>query len=215
MALEYNIYLTTMKGGPWRWFTNLRRPVLFDQMIPADGEEYQDLHYPQRQMSLLVVRAQPARHVVFQAISGVTRILPFVSLTGAQIRTNLDKPLVDLLTGAKITEMRNAFESNGIDTDWATSATTFRDLIRYLLRRHRLGQLLEQGGDTAKAFLTANLTATVGSIPNAARNRISAWMASRGLATAWITGATTVRQVLRYIHNNLSHTPIKIMGEEF
>jgi hypothetical protein len=50
-------------------------------------------------------------------------------------------------------------------------------------------------------FLAASINATVGSLPAAVRTGAGAWLTARGVQTGWITGATTVRQVLRRIRD--------------
>lgn len=213
MALEYNIYLCDRIGdglSPQTAFS----PLLRSYLNTAVGESYHSMDYPQRGKHLVVYSAEPARHVVVQAVSGITRIIPVVSVTKAQLITNLDTALDVLFSVAVLIDLRNELEANGINTAWASGSTTMRELLRYMLRQHTLGQVLHSFPN-AKDFLTAGINNTVASVPVSARNQISSWMVSRGLDTTWITGATLVREVLHYIQQNMNHSLLKFCGEYF
>lgn len=203
MALGLNLYLsprtTVAVGAP------LHADCVCSVVHPfASGLDLQvaEFDHPSRLQSLDLVRAEDAVHLLVQALPGVVTLLPVVSATAAQIRAHLDTPLVTLGGAPWATALRASLEARGIDTDWADATTTARQLIRHLLRVHTVAQhALGTGGAHMLTFLAANIDATVGSLPAAVRTGAGAWLAARGVQTGWITGATTVRQVLRRVRD--------------
>lgn len=123
------------------------------------------------------------------------------------VNTWLDGPVGTLPTG-----VATALEAGGIPVDWIDGTTTRRQLWRFIAAWHFVMQRFNGSGDSnAFAFIKRSLDDTVGQVPAAARNRISAWMSGQGLDTAWITGATKVRAVVRFILAN-GNFPVMQLG---
>lgn len=104
-------------------------------------------------------------------------------------------------------------EAAGYSVEWVGS-NTLRDVLRYFIRVAHLAQRLEKTPLATRIF-TLGLTATVGDLTTQQRNAVRNWMTDRGLATGWITNATTIRQVLHFIVLNLGIGKLKIAGKEF
>jgi len=156
-----------------------------------------------RDCVICFVECPDAAHTLIQVRAGVVRILPLLGASFAQIKENYNTPLTDVFTGAQLVAVRNAIEAKGFDMEWTDASTTLKQVLRFLLKCHIMGEWAEFAGNTnLKAFLAANLDATVGSLTAAQRNAASTWMTNHGLAIAWITGSTTVRAVMRYIMQN-------------
>lgn len=100
-------------------------------------------------------------------------------------------------------EVKDQFETDGVNTDWVVGSITCRHIFRYLSRYHWVMQRIKglQDADALGIFKVA-LTYTVSDVPLAARQRIAIWMTNNGLDTSWITGSTSVREVIHYILEN-------------
>jgi hypothetical protein len=59
------------------------------------------------------------------------------------------------------------------------------------------------------------LDATVSQFLSGVITEVEDWMVSKGLSIGWITGTTTVREVLQYIQGNLTWQTLNLAGEEF
>lgn len=216
MAIEYQFYLAprvtgTMPDG----VTPCVKSALHQYVVPP--EWFDELDSPRRSYSVCLVAAEPATHATLVGVTGVTKVFPGASYSAGQIRENLDTPLNTIFTTAQLNAMRTKAESYGIPcsaTDLAGTATV-RQLLRRIVRHHVYAQSMDCDRDTDLAtFITSNLTATVGSLSAAVRTKVATWMQTMGLSTTWITGTTTVRQVVAYIHTNLPVSTIRFGGME-
>ena len=102
---------------------------------------------------------------------------------------------------AKRKEMADWLTARGYDTGWIKVSTTlgevFKDLVDYInLRRKHNPNYLTWINDVLGI---TDLETTVGSIPVADRDKIAAWMDRRGLDYTWVTGTTTIQQVLTFV----------------
>lgn len=105
------------------------------------------------------------------------------------------------------------FENDGISTAWTAPATTRRNFWRYLNRYHSITHDLARDKDPDLfELLKANLNLTVGTIPAAKRQKFANWMNRKGLSTTWITGTTTIRQVVQFVLENIDW-PAPNLGE--
>lgn len=215
MAAGWNVYLSGFTGDGLTIETGYRPTLAIDlEGDPSNRASY--LFSSARGTFLCFVYADDATHQTIQARADVVRIFSVVSATLAQAQANFNAPLTSVFTGAQLTAVKAAIEAKGYDVAWTSAATTAKQLIRFLLNMHILGEWAH-GDNNAnlKSFLAANLAATVGSLSAAVRNSASTWMTNHGLSTSWITGTTTVRQVIRYIVQNYeTNFPHVITGIE-
>jgi hypothetical protein len=102
-------------------------------------------------------------------------------------------------------------EADGYPMDWVVpGVTTRRQVFKALSQGIRIHQRMRGFPGLTKAqrfdalrFAGRGLTTTVSAIPVTYRNAAEAWMTAHGLDTSWITGSTTLRQVLRYIADTI------------
>lgn len=117
---------------------------------------------------------------------------------------------LDGLVGTLPANVATAFENARFPVDWITASTTRRQLWRAISLWHVMVQSANgDGAANALAFIASNLDATVGSLSAAVRNAMSAWMTSRGLDVSQVTGATTIRAVVKGILNSGVFSPVK------
>lgn len=89
-------------------------------------------------------------------------------------------------------------EADGCSTAWRVSENTRRDVLRYLSKLHVCAQNLTKDKDALK-FFEPGLSVLVRNLPLATRQRVAAWLTSKGLDPSQIGGNDTLRQALHYI----------------
>ncbi len=204
------IYLSPQVGigsmiDPWRSRINL-----YIQL----GEYFDEWNNHDRHISICFVDAIQASHDAIAADSLITPLSRMHS-SDADLESGLDTPLSQF-TDPELNNLKAALENAGIDTGWTTPATTLRTLIRVALRNIYLNQTSDGREPLFIEFLTTNSDATFGSLRLIVRNRIRNWFQNHGLDDSWITQQTTLREIRRYIINNMSFPRIRIFrGIEF
>ena len=187
------------------------RSVLNDLINISQGDWFDEIDHPARRISICCVHASDATHAVILADSRPVPISELyeegaVGIGLAKIFNNITES----------TALKTKMENQGISTAWITSSNTMRDVLRYLIRIFTITQVSDGEGNTnVKEFLKANLTTTVAQIPVGIRTAIRNWMQAKGLAIGWITNATTVREIVHFIIENLGIGKLKMSGEEF
>jgi len=192
-------------------FQNPYRSILNDLVDVESGDWFDEIDHPARRISICCVHASDATHAVILADS---RPVPISELyeEGA-VGIGLAK-IFNNITGSEA--LKTKMENHGISTAWITNSNTMRDVLRYLIRIFTVTQITDGEGNTnVKEFLKANLTTTVAQIPVGVRTSIRNWMQAKGLAIGWITNATTVREIVHFIIENLGIGKLKMSGEEF
>jgi hypothetical protein len=127
------------------------------------------------------------------------RLSPAVA-TLPELQAWLDGPHSGITTGGEAD-----MEVDGASMAWLATGNTARHVFQYLLKSHWVAGTIEQtNAPNALNFLRNNLDTKLSAIPAAVRNAASNWIQSKGLSTAWMTGNTTVRQVVQYIIENIA-----------
>lgn len=100
------------------------------------------------------------------------------------------------------------FETDGISTGWTSAPTPRFDMWKYaaVLMASQEELKRAKNSDSLDIF-SRPLTATVAQIPLASRQKVGDWIVSKGLDKNWITGTTTIRQVLQYLFNSIQWVP--------
>ena len=104
--------------------------------------------------------------------------------------------------------IRIRLESLGVEFAWATSSTTIREILKYLIRSIQIASWAEVPINAANF----NLNRTVGYIPVAARQRINIHMHDLGIDTSWITLAHTIGDVVHKIQRHRSDGSMRLFG---
>jgi hypothetical protein len=202
--MNINLYLApreaaTLTMGPKTW--PITRSILCAYVDSPAGEWFDEIDHADRALSLCCVHASDATHAAIQADARVTRVLPVLSVTAAQIAARLDSPLSDLYTTPQLVAFRDKLTNLGFDVDDLGLSSTPRDVMQRLVNHLFVHQRFHDA--PVKDLLALSLTATVGSISAARRNAIKAWMTGRGIDSSWITLTTTIREVVRFVVANV------------
>jgi hypothetical protein len=136
------------------------------------------------------VDATDAEHVNIEADAQIT-LIPFIDNGGNYLPSSAT---VSQVSAANRTAISNFLETRNIPTDWISGATPINRVLKFVIVWLNLSHSGALGTDFMNDF---SLSQTVANIPAARRNRIKAWMDSRGIDTSDFTGSMTIRQVMR------------------
>ena len=193
MALTFRIYRSLVIGDGLSPATAKRSALT--RYIKDDGESgFWDWTHEAREIRYSLARCDSTVHTLISADVDITAI----SGEFPDWQAWLDLPLssVPLAT-------RNLLESDGFPIGWATAQTTRREAFIYISRIHLMMQELRRLRDMdAMQLFTGGLDATVNTLSAQVRSRVSTWMVNHGLNSSWITGTTTIRQVIHFIVTN-------------
>jgi len=199
VANTYRFYMATTIGTGTR--ADPFRAALTDFIVADGTQDFWSWFNPTHSVQFCLAWCDPTLHTTIAADSRVTVLSP----QWDDVNTHLDD-----LVGTIPSGTQTALETNGIPVAWIDASTTYRDVWRWLSKRHIFSQSLIGTGDTNVVnFIKNNLDTTVGSLSAAVRNAGQNWMTNHGLDTSWITGTTTVRQVVKFIIANGSFSIMK------
>lgn len=190
------------------------RSMLNDLINIISGDWFDEIDHPIRRVSICCVHASDATHSAIALNSQVVRLSSLMP-DNLDFASKMDMAATSLPTDMQ-TAIVTALEAKGINTAWMSAATTLRELVAMLLRVCQFAQRAEGNNNAAlKILITANLDSTFGSFTTTRRNAIKTWMASKGLATGWITNSSTVRQIIHFIMMNMGWPKLRLSGELF
>ncbi len=199
MAITHRLYRSARLGSGTLsdpYYSALRAYIVAD----GSGSDFEDWIHETKPVRYALASCEASVHDTIAADVNIQALSPQFSAL-EDLDAWLDGSLA--LTAGQ----RTAVEDDGIPIDDITSSNTRREFLRRVALHHRIGNYMRGLNDSALDFLRESLSTTVSQVPQAVRTRIQTWMQERGLSTAWISGSTTVRQVLKYIlvNINLSH----------
>jgi len=204
----------------WTDTTGPFRSILHSFINPANGDNFDEIDHPARRISICTVEASAAVLTAIEADVRVTPVIPLRATDRAHLATILATPFSSYPLAWR-NAARAKLEGWGIDTSGITGSHTMKDVLRVVIKMFSVAQVADGHGQVnVKAFLTENLDTQVSAIPVASRQAIGAWLQSKGIDTSWITGTTTVRQVVATLPGhfaalygrNVGH---RFAGEEF
>lgn len=117
-------------------------------------------------------------------VANVAQVFSFPS-------TALSTPVSNISVERR-TAIRDKLEGIGLEFTWATGATTIREILEYIAHTIQLSVW----GETQIASGNFDINKTVGSIPVDKRNSIQAHLVNLGIDTSWISGSTTIKEVV-------------------
>lgn len=173
-----------------------------DRYIVADGsgQNFWDWIHDGRPLRYVLARATTATHLTAELDPDITPVSPEMPDLEA-VRLWLDSPVLADVT------LTTTLENDGISTSWASQQTTRRQVFRFLSRLHVVTQDIRRiDGADALRFFREGLDTSISQVPPAVREAFRTWMQSKGLDAGWITGSTTVRQVVHYVMSNIDWT---------
>ncbi len=189
---------------PWTDATGPYRSLLNNLINASNGDNFDEIDHPARRISICTVEASSA---TLDAIETDVRVIPVIPLRATD-RTHLATILSAPFSNYPLA-WRNAarakLESWGINTEWITGSHTMKDVLRQVIKIFSVAQVADgQGQSNVKEFLKGNLDVQISAIPVAQRTAIGAWLQNKGIDTSWITGTTTVRQVVATLPANFA-----------
>ncbi len=190
MAKRYYItrVLGTGEPGVDPWYSELR--VYVQENWPNESHFIKQAIHPNALMwAVMKYDLSPTAHD--DVMANLTGIYSFPE-------TGLDRTMAEIPQGIK-TAMRAKLENIGFRFDWATSTTTLRAVLKYLVRSIQLASWAGVSISTINHF---DFDTTVAEIPVNARNKIAEHLSNLNVPIAWIVGTTTIKQIADKIQRN-------------
>lgn len=210
--MKLRLYIAPQQGTGSRF--DPYRSIVNDLIDVNAGESFNEIDYPARRYSLVLVMAEDTTHQVIAADSNVTLVSRLYDDRQA-LKDDLDSD-ISSFPSVFVQELNTKLEAGGISTSWISSSNTLRDVIRYLIRVCFISQICYgEVNSNMLDFLRQNLDARVFQIPPAVRQPVKDWMQLRGMAIGWIDNQTTVREIVHFIVMNLGFGLINFDGEGY
>ncbi len=213
MVLDPNPANWTDTTGPFR--------SLLQQFInPAAGEGFEEIDHPAWRISICTVEAQGSTLDAIEADPRVTPVTPIRAADRTHLKEILGTPFASFPLAWR-NAARTKLEAVSINTEWITGTDTLKDVLRQVVKLFSVAQVADGHGQAnVMEFLKENLDVEVSAIPAARRQAIRDWLVSRGIDVSWITGSTTVRQVVAALPGNFARlygrsVILRFAGEEF
>lgn len=203
MLLSYNPKTWSDTTGPWR-------SLLHNFVNTANGDRFDEIDHPARRISIVTLEAEVAVHDAIDADSRIVPVIPLRATDRLHLKQILEAPFSSYPLAWR-TAARTKLESWGVNTEWITGSNMMKDVIRQVVKIFSVAQMADgQGQTNAIEFLKGNLDVQVSAIPTAQRTAIGTWLQGKGIDTTWITGTTTVRQVVASLPASIG----KLYGRE-
>ena len=108
-------------------------------------------------------------------------------------------------------KVRNYLEAGNLPGTWVNTGMTYRSIVRVILGVIQFhGRAVSKIGKLFDGTFTLDLT--VGQIPLAKLNALQAAADEMGLDTTWVTGSTTIRQLLKGIGDQFAGVQFELGG---
>lgn len=149
-----------------------------------DGRKYQALFFGQQRIALVAADVSDEMDTALQSNTDVVR-LP----------DNLDQQI-----GAALATVQSRLESRNIPADWITGTTTYRTVLKTVIGIFTFMNRFPIITGDLSTFIDNNkvtLNTTWSQLPLLAQQRLAAVAKSMNLDTSSVTGATTLRQLLK------------------
>lgn len=180
----------------WSDTTGPYRSLLNNLIDILAGDRFDEIDHPARRISICCVEASSATLDLIDADVRVTPVIPVRAADRAALAVILSSPFSSYSLAWR-NAARTKLESWGINTKWITGSHTMKDVLRQVVKICSVAQVADGHGQTnVKEFLKENLDTTIANVPTAYRTAASAWLQNKGIDASWITGSTTVRQVV-------------------
>lgn len=188
----------------WTDTTGPFRSLLTKFISPSAGEGFDEIDHPARRISICTVEAQSATLDAIEADPRVTPVIPTRATDRAQLAQILNAPFSSYPLAWR-NSARLRLEGFGVNTEWITGTNTMKDVLRQVIKLFSVAQVADgQGQANVVEFLKGNLDVTVSAIPATLRQAIRDWLLVKGMDVSWITGSTTVRQVVGTLPANFA-----------
>lgn len=194
----------------WTDTTGPYRSLLNNYINVAAGECFDEIDHPVRRVSICTVEASAATLTAIEADSRVTPVIPIRATDRTHLTQILSAPFSSYpLTWC--TAAKTKMEGWGINMEWITASHTMKDVLRQVVKIFSTCQVAFGSNQPhVLEFLKGNLGTSVSAIPVAQRDGVATWLQARGIDTSWITGTTTVREVVALLPANFG----KLYGRE-
>jgi len=188
----------------WSDTTGPYRSLLHNLVDGQAGDSFDEIDHPARHISICTVEASVATLDLIDADARVTAAIPVRAADRTALAAILAAPFSSYPLAWR-NAARAKLEAWGINTELITGSHTMKDVLRRVIKIFSVAQVADGHGQTnVKEFLKQGLDVQVSAIPAAQRQAIGAWLNSKGIDTSWITGSTTVRQVVNTLPGNFA-----------
>jgi len=188
----------------WSDTTGPYRSLLNKYVNVSEGEGFEEIDHPARRISICTVEASATTLDAIEADGRVIPVLPIRATDRTHLAQILNAPFSSYPLAWR-NAARTKLESLGVNTEWITGTNTMKDVLRQIIKLFSVAQVADGHGQAdVKEFIRGNIDVQVSAIPASQRQAIGAWLQSRGIDTSWITGATTVRQVVASLPANFA-----------
>lgn len=144
--------------------------------------------------------------LVYSPCDVATDLLVVANADVHRLPDNLDStPIL-----AQVNAVQTFLENNNIPAGWVTTATTWRTIVRDVVSMFLFVQRYQGAGGPAVFTGGVTLASTFGSLPQAVRTALTTAATDQGFDTSGLTGATTLRQILRAMGLQWGARPILI-----
>lgn len=161
------------------------------------GSKYSTVMYGSEGTHLVAADVDDATDATISALSDVIKI-----------PDNLDQTI----GAGALAKIQTVLENKKIPSGWLTAGTTYRQALRVIINFFRfISRFRAISGITAPLFSGAvTLNTTFGSLSAPVRGFLSATAASFNLDTTGVTGATTIRVLLKGMADQFADVPINM-----
>ncbi len=175
------------------------RPKYFHNLRETLTISYSTLRFGFERVELVAAELDAATHVAIEANADVNA-LP----------ENLDLPL-----GAQLSAVRARMEALGIPFGWASSVDTYRKVVRVVARLFLFIKRFWAIHGPVRLFGSGvTLDTRFNQLPIGVRQDLRAAAESLNYNTSSLTGASTIRDILKVMADQWTGGPIKLGGLE-
>lgn len=122
------------------------------------------------------------------------------------VPVNLDQTL----SAGAVNTVQTALENRNIPAGWISTALTYRQVLRTIAGFFRFFQRFNAIHGNVRVLATGTLDLTVSQMPVSVRTDLAATADSLGFDRSAVTGATTVRALLKGMADQFGATPVQI-----
>lgn len=116
--------------------------------------------------------------------------------------------------GANLTTVQSALESFNIPADWVTSGMTYRQVLRGVATLFQFAQMFHGRGYGKLIQAGVTLDTQFNALPQGVKNALLDTAQALNYDTSGLTGAITVRQILRLMAQQWGSAPVRFFGND-
>lgn len=169
---------------------------------------YRDTHLAGLSWSMMDYGNEPLAIVGVKDIPPATHIALAAETDVLALPENLDTEL-----GAQLTAVQNAMEARNIPSGWVQAGMTYRTIVRMVVQAAAFLQRLQATTSTRLLGSGVTLDTQFSALPVAMRNAMVSAATSLGYDTTGLSGANTLRTILKNVADQWRQGQIFLCGE--